>query len=65
MAKNAPRPPRSPKAGRPPVATVASPAVKRRRTTAHAAVRKDTMMLQSAQGPRVLWGRAKPQVKKG
>jgi hypothetical protein len=39
--------------------------VKRRRTTARAAVRKDTMMLQSAQGPRVLWGRAKPQVKKG
>ena len=65
MATNAPRPPRSPKAGRPPREAPASPAVKRRRKTAHTAVRKDTMILESPQGPRVLWGRAKPQVKKG
>ena len=65
MAKNAPHPPRSPKAGRPPVATFPSPAVKRRLKTAHTAVRKDTMILESPRGPRVLWGRAKPQVKKG
>jgi hypothetical protein len=64
MAKNAPHPPRSPKAGRPPVEASASPAVKRRTKTAHTAVRKDTAILQSPQGPRVLWGRAKPQVKK-
>jgi hypothetical protein len=65
MAKHAPRPPRSSKAGRPPVETSTSPAVKRRKKTAHTAVRKDTMILQSPRGPRVLWGRAKPQVKKG
>ena len=65
MSKDAPRPPRSAKAGRPPVEAPASPAVKRRQKTARAAVRKDTTILQSPQGPRVLWGRAKPQVKKG
>ena len=65
MARNGPHPPRSPKAGRPPREMPASPAVKRRRKTARTAVRKDTMILQSPRGPRVLWGRAKPQVKKG
>ena len=64
MARNAPQPRRSVKAGRPPVAASGPPAVKRRRKSATAAVRKDTMILQSPQGPRVLWGRAKPQVKK-
>jgi hypothetical protein len=65
MSKNAPHPPRSPKAGRPPAAPVPSRAVKRRQKTARAAVRKDTSLLQSSEGPRILWGRAKPQVKKG
>jgi hypothetical protein len=64
MAKDAPRPPRSVKAGRPPVAPRATGAVRRRQKTAHTAVRKDTMILEAEQGPRVLWGRAKPQVKK-
>ena len=57
MPKDAPHPPRSPKAGRPPVARA-----RKRGTTA---VRKDTMMLQAARGPRVLWGRTRAQVKKG
>ena len=65
MARNAPHPPRSPKAGRPPAAASASPAVKRRTKTARTVVRKDTMLLQTPQGPRVRWGRGKPQVKKG
>ena len=65
MAKDRPRPPRSAKAGRPPMEVAASPAVKRRQKTARAAVRKDTTILQSPRGPRVLWGRARPQVKKG
>lgn len=64
MARNAPHPRRSVKAGRPPVEASGTPAVKRRRKSATTAVRKDTMILQSPQGPRVLWGRAKPQVKK-
>jgi hypothetical protein len=51
MAKNSPRPPPSPKAGRPPPAAVStSRAVKRRQKTAHTAVRKHTMILQSPQG---------------
>jgi hypothetical protein len=64
MTKNAPHPPRSSKAGRPPAEPRATPAVARRRKRAATAVRKDTMILEAAQGPRVLWGRAKPQVKK-
>lgn len=65
MAKDAPHPPRSSKAGRPPVPVAASGSVKRRQKSARTAVRKDTMILEAARGPRVLWGRAKPQVKKG
>lgn len=53
---------RSPKAGRPPAA--AAPSVRRGQKTAHAAVRKDTMILQAADGPRVIWGVTKPKVKK-
>ena len=56
---------RSPKAGRPPQAGVSPPRVLRRERTAHAAVKKDTMILQAPEGPRVLWGRTKPKVKKG
>lgn len=60
-----PEPPRSAKAGRPPHESVLPPRVRRRRKTAHAAVRKDTMLLQAAEGPRVVWGVTKPKVKKG
>jgi len=62
--KTAPRPPRSAKAGRPPETRALAPRVRRRRKTAHAAVRKDTMLSQAADGPRVLWGVTKPKVKK-
>jgi hypothetical protein len=58
-------PRRSPKAGRPPEEGVAPPRVRRRQKTAHASVKKDTMLLQARQGPRVLWGVTKPKVKKG
>jgi hypothetical protein len=61
--KKALKPPRSAKAGRPP--EEASPRVRRRQKTAHAAVKKDTMMLQAAEGPRVLWRVTKPKIKKG
>jgi hypothetical protein len=62
--KESPRPPRSAKAGRPPAKTVASPRVRRREPSAIAAYRKDTTMFEAADGPRVLWGRTKPKVKK-
>jgi hypothetical protein len=64
MAKDAPHPTRSPKAGRPP-ATAPTSTKRRRGKSAHAAVRKDTMILEASQGPRILWGRCKPMVKKG
>ena len=62
--RTAPQPGRSPKAGRPPQEVAASPQVRRRRKTAIAAVKKDTMLSQAADGPRVLWGVTKPKVKK-
>jgi hypothetical protein len=55
---------RSPKAGSPPSDTPATPQVRRRQKTARAAVRKDTMLMQAADGPRVRWGVTKPKVKK-
>jgi hypothetical protein len=55
---------RSAKAGRPPEEPTAPARVRRRRKTAHAAVRKDTMLLETAHGPRILWGRGKPKEKK-
>ena len=58
------QPPRSPKAGRPPEEIISSPRVRRRQKTAHAAVRKDTMLLQTDDGPRVVWGVTKPKIKK-
>jgi hypothetical protein len=58
-------PARSPKAGRPPREAVAPPRVRRRQRTAHASVKKDTMLFQAARGPRVVWGVTKPKVKKG
>ena len=60
--KNPFKPARSPKAGRPP--EVAAPSVRRGQKTAHVAVRKDTMILQAADGPRVIWGVTKPKIKK-
>jgi hypothetical protein len=60
-----PRQSRSPKAGRPPEEGVAPPRVRRRQKTAHTAFRKDTMISQASQGPRVMWGVTKPKVKKG
>jgi len=40
-------------------------AAKRRGKSARAALRKDTMILEAARGPRILWGRCQPKVKKG
>jgi hypothetical protein len=58
------QPTRSKKAGRPPVSSPQAPRVRRRRKTAHAAVRKDSMMLQSAQDPRARWPASKSKFKK-
>jgi hypothetical protein len=55
---------RSPKAGRPPEEVFSRPQVRRRGKTAHVAVRKDTLMMQTDDGPRVLWGVTKPKIKK-
>lgn len=59
-----PRPPRSKKAGRPPVPTTSSPRVARRGRTAATAFRKDTTIHEAADGPRAAWGATKPKVKK-
>jgi hypothetical protein len=58
------QPTRSKKAGRPPESRPETPRVRRRQKTAQAAVRKDTMLLQSAQDPRARWPAAKPKFKK-
>jgi hypothetical protein len=55
---------RSPKAGKPPREIAASPQVRRRRKTATVAVKKDTMLSQAADGPRVRWAVGKPKEKK-
>ena len=59
------RPARSAKAGRPPEEVVSPPRVRRRQKSARVAVRKDTTLFEAAEGPRVIWGRTKPKVKKG
>ena len=65
MAKKQPiRSSRSPKAGKPPDGAAVPARVRRRRPTAHGAVRKDTTLFEAADGPRILWGRTKPKVKK-
>lgn len=56
---------RSPKAGRPPREVESPPRVRRRQRHAHVALRKDTTLRQTAEGPRVVWGVTKPKVKKG
>jgi hypothetical protein len=55
---------RSPKAGRPPETSVPPARVKRRSKTATAAVKKDTTLVQTARGPRVLWSGSKSTWKK-
>ncbi|HEV8640700.1 MAG TPA: hypothetical protein VGV13_06345 [Methylomirabilota bacterium] len=64
MRKSGPRQARSRKAGRPPAEVASSPQVRRRRKTARVAVRKDTMLSQAAEGPRVRWAAGKPREKK-
>ena len=56
---------RSRKAGRPAQPQAIPARVRRRRTSAHVAFRKDMTIHQAAQGPRVVWGVTKPKVKKG
>ena len=63
-ARKAPRLPRSPKAGRPPAPMALSAQARRREKSAHTAVRKDTTLFQTDDGPRVVWGVTKPRVKK-
>ena len=53
--------PRSKKAGRPPELRPVTSRVRRRQKTATAAVRKDTMLLQSAEDPRARWPASKPK----
>lgn len=64
MAPQKPRQPRSAKAGSPPKPVASSPRVKRRAKSATAAVRKDTMIRQTATGPRAAWSASKPSWKK-
>jgi hypothetical protein len=61
-AKKSAKPsPRSKKAGRPPRELSTTPRVRRRQKTATTAVRKDTMVLQSAEDPRARWPASKPK----
>jgi hypothetical protein len=55
---------RSKKAGRPPEQRAVIARVRRRQKTAQAAVRKDTMLLQSTQDPRARWPASKPKFPK-
>ena len=59
--KDAPKPPRSAKAGQPPVE---GGPTRRGGKTAHAAVRKDTMLMQTDRGPRARWPASRPEFKK-
>jgi len=62
--KTGPTPRRSPKAGRPPKASAQPAQVKRRARTATAAVKKDTMLVQTERDPRARWSGSKPAWKK-
>lgn len=64
MKKPSFRQPRSAKAGRPPVDAASSKRVRRRRKTAHATVKKDTMLMQAERPPRTVWGAKSPRRKK-
>ena len=55
------RPARSKKAGQPPRELSTTSRVRRRQKTATTAVRKDTMLLQSAEDPRARWPASKPK----
>jgi hypothetical protein len=55
---------RSTKAGRPPHDTVPTGQGRRRRKTATVAVKKDTMLMQAARGPRSRWPASRPEFKK-
>ena len=57
-------PRRSPKAGRPPQTSARPARVKRRSKTAHAAVKKDTMLVQTERDPRARWSGSRPAWKK-
>lgn len=59
-----PAPERSPKAGRPSTTAALPARVRRRRISARVAVKKDTMLLQTDDGPRALWAATQPKVKK-
>jgi hypothetical protein len=63
--RNARKPARSPKAGRPPDLQVMPARVRRRQKSARTAFRKDTTIHQAAEGPRATWAATKPKVKKG
>jgi hypothetical protein len=58
---DAPTPARSVKAGRPPKEVTLT---SRGEKTAHAAVRKDTMLMQTDRGPRVRWPASRSEFKK-
>jgi hypothetical protein len=57
-------PTRSAKAGRPPEPAPVNPRTRRRQKTARAAVRKDTMLLQTPD-TRARWPASRPKFKKG
>ena len=57
-------PARSAKAGRPPRQTVPTAQGRRRQKTATVAVKKDTMLMQAARGPRSRWPASRPEFKK-
>ena len=59
--REAPKPARSAKAGRPPTEVTPAP---RGQKTAHAAVRKDTMLMQTDRGPRARWTGSRSEFKK-
>jgi hypothetical protein len=62
--KSAPPPHRSPNAGRPPQPTARPGRVKRREKSAHASVKKDTILVQTERDPRARWSGSKPAWKK-
>ena len=62
--KDAPKPSRSKKAGRPRAEVPVTPRVRRRLKTATAAVQKDTTLFQTGEGPRARWPAAKPKFHK-
>ena len=62
--KTGPTARRSPKAPSPPRQSTRSPQVQRRARTAHAKVRKDTMLLETDRGPRARWSGSRPSWKK-